>query len=158
MTPQCRLATHFRSQQLYATFLHGIPSVPTQQEQSKFLLLSNTTEFIGLIMQCTSHLWHLIHTFPAEADYWASKERFSVFQHCHSIPWKLDAHDWAAHLHELFLPRQLLSHKLSTKGNSKNNFAVLTRIWTGFKLTFQLPTEPAAAAWASLLSPSLVKI
>lgn len=151
VTPQCRLATRFRSQQLYTTFLHGIPSVPTQQEQSTFLLLSNTTEFIGLIIWSTGHLWHLIHNFAAEADCWASKERISVFQYSHSTLWKLDAHDWAAHLHELFLPRQPLSHMFSTKSSSKNNFAVLPRIWTGLSLISQLPTEPAVEGWGPCL-------
>lgn len=131
VTPQRRLATRFRSQQLHITFLHGIPSVPTQREQSKFLLLSNTTKFIGLTTQWAGHLWHLIHTFPAEADCWASKERISVFQHSQSTPWKLGARDWAVYLHEIFLSRQLLRHKFSGKGSSKKNFAVLSRNWTG---------------------------
>lgn len=67
MTPQCRPATRFSSQQLHATLPCGIPSVPTQREQPEFLLLSNTAEIVGLIIQCAGHLWHLIHTFPEEA-------------------------------------------------------------------------------------------
>lgn len=117
------------------TAAYNIPAwnslCPNTTGTVKFLLLSNTTKFIGLITQWAGHLWHLIHTFPAEADCWASKERISVFQHSQSTPWKLDAHDWTAYLHEIFLSRQLLRHKFSGKGSSKKNFAVLSRIRTG---------------------------
>lgn len=45
--------------------------------------------------------------------------------------WKPDAHYQAPYLHELFLPRQLLSRGLSKKYRGKKEFCCLPRIWKG---------------------------
>lgn len=100
----------------HPTATHNITTWNSQHSQ-RSVMLSNTAVFI---------LWDNAVSLTIDPYFWLSLS-IQGKGHClpafPELPWKPHANNRAACSHELFLPRQLLSHKLSRKDRDKNSKA-----------------------------------
>lgn len=101
-------------------------SMGNSQDSWSFFCSENTAELIDMIMQCPFDTWPLL---PLAAKH--SRKRSLPCSAPTAPSWKPDAHYQAPYLHELFLPRQLLSRGLSKQYRGKKEFCCLPRIWKG---------------------------